>query len=314
MLEVSRICPAPGHGDDEVLAVAAALEHTSEHPIAAAIVSAAAGRGVPIAAATNIETLRGFGIRGEIDGRRALVGNAEAMRREGIAVDDAAKNLLLQNPAASAVLVSREMALVGVILLADRPRDDAKEAVAGLRMLGVQSIGMVTGDRAEAAEHIASQLGIDVVYADLRPEEKIARVQALALERPMLAMVGDGVNDAPALAAARIGIALGSGASDTALETADIVVLSPKLMRLVELIRLGRRTHHVLMQNVTLALAIKAATLLAAAAGAATMWMAVAADVGASLLVIGNGMRLMRGRSHDAALAVQEGRRRSTQV
>jgi Cd2+/Zn2+-exporting ATPase len=141
------------------------------------------------------------------------------------------------------------------------------------------------------ARDIASQVGIREVYADLLPEDKVACIKRLSAERPWLAMVGDGVNDAPALAASRLGVAMGSGASDTALETADVVVMTPKLARLPELVRLGRRTHRLLVQNIAFALSAKGFVLALAAAGYATLWMAVAADVGASLVVIANGMR-----------------------
>ena len=153
---------------------------------------------------------------------------------------------------------------------------------------------MLTGDGRGVADAVARAVGIDEVHAELLPEDKVARVKQISAAARCLAMVGDGVNDAPALAASRLGIALGSGASDTALETADAVVMTPDLGRLGELVDLGRRCHRILWENITVALTIKAAVLALAAAGWATLWMAVAADVGASLVVIFNGMRLAR--------------------
>jgi Cd2+/Zn2+-exporting ATPase len=195
---------------------------------------------------------------------------------------------------------------MGAIEMADEPRTGAAAAIAQWKRMGVHRTIMLTGDSQAVARRIAGQVGIDQLHAELLPEDKIAVVQHLAQDHPRLAMVGDGVNDAPALAAAPVGIALGSGASDTALETADVVVLAPHLERVGQLIQLGRRTRRLLWQNITLALAIKALVLLLAAGGLATMWMAVAADVGASILVISNGMRLVafapdRGASAAAA-------------
>jgi Cd2+/Zn2+-exporting ATPase len=160
----------------------------------------------------------------------------------------------------------------------------------------VSPIVIVTGDRESVARAVARHVGIDVVHAELLPDAKINVIRTLARSCPHLAMVGDGVNDAPALAAAPLGIALGAKASDTALETADVIVLSPHLKRVSQLLELGRRTRRLLRENIFLALSIKFAVLLLAGLGWATMWMAVAADVGASMLVIFNGMRLL----HDA--------------
>jgi Cd2+/Zn2+-exporting ATPase len=154
---------------------------------------------------------------------------------------------------------------------------------------------MLTGDSAGVANAVASEIGINQVYAELMPQDKIDQVRALA-GGGHLAMIGDGVNDAPALAAADIGIALGGQSSDTAMETADVVVMSPNLSKVADLIRLSRRCRSILKQNIGFALATKLAVMLLAAVGAATMWMAVASDVGASLLVIANGLRMIQRR------------------
>ena len=152
---------------------------------------------------------------------------------------------------------------------------------------------MLTGDSQSVAQCVAEELGIDQVLAELLPEDKVARVQSLAAQYRHMAMVGDGVNDAPALAAAHLGIALGSTASDTALETADVVVMTPRLSRVGELVRLGRRCKAILVQNITFALVVKITFLVLAASGLVGMAMAVAADVGATMLVVFNGMRLL---------------------
>jgi Cd2+/Zn2+-exporting ATPase len=162
-----------------------------------------------------------------------------------------------------------------------------------LSQLGVRRLVMLTGDQRPAAEQIAKELVLDECLAELLPEDKIAQVQRLAREEPQMAMVGDGVNDAPALAAAPIGIALGFTASDLALETADIALLNTHLPRLADLMRLSKWVRRVLIQNIVLAIGIKLLVLLLALCGLATMWMAVAADAGAGLLVIANGIRLL---------------------
>ncbi|HEV3006867.1 MAG TPA: HAD-IC family P-type ATPase, partial [Pirellulales bacterium] len=176
---------------------------------------------------------------------------------------------------------------------------DAAAALDELRRLRVRPIVLLSGDRKAVVRQIAKDLGLREFHGDLLPQEKVDQIKVLTVTHPRTAMVGDGVNDAPALAASWLGIAFGSQASDTALETADVVILSPRLTLLPQLIRLGRRTRAILAQNITLALGIKLAVLLAAVAGPeqlARLWLAVAADVGATLLVVANGMRLLRGR------------------
>jgi Cd2+/Zn2+-exporting ATPase len=182
---------------------------------------------------------------------------------------------------------------LGTIYLTDPPRPDAAESIRSMRAAGIKRVVVLTGDRQSVAERVGREVGADQMEAELLPDDKVDRVARLAQQFPHLAMVGDGVNDAPALAASRLGIALGSGASDLAIETADVIVLSPHLAKVAELFRLGRKVRRRLQENIALSLGIKALVLALAAAGIATLWIAVAADVGASLLVIANGMRLL---------------------
>jgi Cd2+/Zn2+-exporting ATPase len=241
--------------------------------------------------------LRGFGVRGTFQGQTLYVGaprlflDPQMPIRARTRADAAGVE---QSDSSTVALVGTSESIWGILRLADPPRPEAAGAVARLRELGVRRIAMLTGDGRGVADAMALALGIDDVHAELLPEDKVARVKQLSAAARCLAMVGDGVNDAPALAASHLGIALGSGASDTALETADVVVVTPDLGRLGELVGLGRRCRRVLRENVTIALVIKAVVLALAAAGWATLWMAVASDVGASLLVILNGMRLAR--------------------
>lgn len=291
--EVVGVEPAEGRSADDVLSIAASLELHSEHPLARASVEAAKIRGITPPATNDFAALRGFGVRGKLGGETFFVGSPRMFDAEDFAGVDFGNARTLQPDNASTVaLVATTDSFWGVIRLTDPPRADAAHCVAELKSLGLESLSMLSGDGESAVRQIARQVGVDRCYANLLPEEKVERVRAIAAETAPLAMVGDGVNDAPALAASDLGIALGVGASDTALETADVAIMTDDLGRIAELIRLGRRCRSIMGQNIALALSIKAIVLAAAAAGAATLWMAVVADVGASMIVIANGMRL----------------------
>ena len=306
--QVVAVEPAPGRTADEVLSAAAALEANSEHPLAGAIVDEARRRGLAIEPVGDFTAMRGFGVRGTICVKK---GGMETGREETVFVgnprmftDDSFDDIPCgaetieeeeQRQAAEGTtpaMVATADAFWGTIRLADRPRPEAADAVADLKSLGLESVSMLTGDSRAVAESIAQKVGVDRCYAELLPDEKVKQVGKIAAAASPMAMVGDGVNDAPAMAASQLGIALGAEASDTALETADVAIMTADLGRVPELLRLGRRTRRILGQNIFLALAIKALVLAAAAVGLATLWMAVVADVGASMLVIANGMRL----------------------
>jgi Cd2+/Zn2+-exporting ATPase len=281
----------------EVLRLASSLEVHSEHPLATAIVAAAKAEGIAPTAVDGFAALRGFGIEGQVAGRNVVCGNERLLERAGYPrgqIDPFMAQLSARYPTAVRVLVGADGALVGAISLADPPREDAAEVVSQLRASRIEQVTMLSGDSQPVAEFVAHSIGIDDARGGLLPEDKVKEVSRLAARYPRLAMVGDGVNDAPALAAARLGIAFGAGASDTALETADVVVMNDKLGRIAELLSLGRKTRQRLGENIAASLSIKAIVLLLAALGLATMWMAVAADVGASLLGIANGMRLLK--------------------
>ena len=294
---VERVEPFDGQTENEILALAASLESSSQHPLARAIVEHARDRGLSWPHPEGASAVEGFGVSGVVDGRLLFAGNQRMFEEQRLGGPEAAARFSRPLEAASAArtlawIGTRER-MLGRIELADQPRPDARTAIRELKALGIAPIIMLTGDRRAAAEHIARQLDIDQVEAELLPRDKVDQVARLMHHHPRLAMVGDGVNDSPVLAMSRLGVALGSGASDAAMETADVVIMSPHVARVVELVALGRRTRRLLHQNIALALAIKGATLILAVAGVASMWMAVAADVGASLLVIANGMRLL---------------------
>ena len=273
-----------------VLNYAAALERHSEHPLARAITTAAIQTGEEGVLADQFEPLRGYGIRGVIEGLEYIVASPRYCQTLGIEdpISDSA------DPSATRVFVVRETELLGAISLRDQPRQNASESIADWRRLGVEKIVLLTGDRSAVATHVANTLGLNDHHADLLPADKIAWIDDAAKHDSRLVMVGDGVNDAPALARAPIGIAFGESASDTVLETSDVVIMSPNLAKISSLIRTSRKTRTILLQNIVLAFGVKLVVLLLATAGQATMWMAVAADVGASLMVIGNGTRLLR--------------------
>jgi len=302
---VTGVIPTEGTSPDEVLRIAAALESHSEHPLGMAIVAAARAQGTRWSMASQFHALRGEGVEGTIDNRDYFVGSPRFFEQR-LRTRPPEELTRPRDGAATIVLVGTRdgvlgaISVLGAIHLADQARGDAAQAIAELRDLGIRKVVMLTGDSAPVAGRIAHELGIDEFHSDLLPEEKVERVKALSAVCSNLAMVGDGVNDAPALAASRVGIALGSQSSDTALETADMVVLSPHVRRVPQLIRLARRTRSILWQNIGLALGIKVAVFVPATLGLATMWMAVAADVGASLLVIANGMRLLSGGETDS--------------
>ena len=202
---------------------------------------------------------------------------------------------VLRNPVLQFLVVGA-LTLAVLVLVADRYAEDAAkdEAIAQLHALGVKSV-MLSGDNALTAATIARQAGIDDARGDLLPEDKSAAIEALKQRHGRIAMAGDGINDAPALAGSDLGIAMGGAGTDIAMEAADVVIMNDDLRRIPETLRLSRSTRAVLVQNIAIALGIKAAFLLLAVAGQATMWMAVFADMGASLIVVANGLRMLRG-------------------
>jgi Cd2+/Zn2+-exporting ATPase len=192
------------------------------------------------------------------------------------------------------VLVARDGTPVGIIAVADRPRETSRDALDLLRRQGIESLVMLTGDHAATARTIAAQVGVDEFRADLRPEDKVAAVADLKRRYGSVAMVGDGVNDAPALALADVGIAMGAAGSDVALETADVALMADELLKIPYALRLSRATLRNIRANLAISLVMKAAFVVAATAGVATLWMAILADTGATILVVANALRLLR--------------------
>ena len=281
------------HAHDDLLLLAAALDAHSDHPLARAIVAAAPpARRHP--AVRDIQALPGRGIKGEVEGRVLYLGNHRLIAELGLANADVDSHLqAVENAAQSAVLLASAERVLGVIALADQLRPGAREAIDELRRLGVAGV-MLSGDNELTAQRIGTALGIAEVHAELLPEDKLQQVRRLQAAHGAVGMLGDGINDAPALAQADIGFAMGAAGSDTAIETADVALMDDDLNKLPLFIRLSRATRRVLIENIAAALLIKAVFFVLALFGVATLWMAVFADVGASLLVVFNGLRLLR--------------------
>ena len=291
---VVEVIPLNDAAIDEILEIAAGLEARSEHPVGRAILARAVESGIALPASEEFQSIPGRGAEAVVDGKPALVGNHRLIEERGLC--DAAIHSKLDALAASgrtAVLVARQGRPMGIIALADRTRESAREAIEMLRRQGVQRVVMLTGDNHASAEALARDIGVDETHAELLPLDKVAVVKTLK-QHGTVVMVGDGVNDAPALAAADVGVAMGVAGTDAALETADIALMADELLKIPFTIRLGRATLANIQMNVTLSLGLKAVFLALAVVGSATLWMAVVADMGASLLVIANGMRLLR--------------------
>ena len=284
-----------GLSRERLLTLAASLERRSEHPVAGAIVDHAARLGVRTEGVDRFRALPGLGAEGMIAGAPAVAGNLRLFRERGLLTEAAAA---LSERAAregrTAVFVAVGGATLGGVVISDRPRPVARAVVDLLREQGLGRVVMVTGDNAGAARTVATAVGVDEVRAELLPQDKVDAVAELRRAYGSVAMVGDGVNDAPALAASDVGIAMGAAGSDAALETADIALMSDDLSKIPYAIRLGRATLRTIKANIALSLAVKAVFLALAITGHATLWMAIVADTGASLLVIANGLRLLR--------------------
>lgn len=292
---VVEVIPLNGAGSREILEVAAGLEARSEHPVGRAILARAVEYGVAWAECSEFQSIPGRGAEAIVRGQPALVGNHRLIEERGLCNAEIHSSLdALAASGRTAVLIARMGQPLGIIALSDQTREAARDTVEMLRHLSVERVVMLTGDNQAAADALARELGIDEVHAELLPHDKVAAVHALRKEYGTVAMVGDGVNDAPALAAADVGIAMGAAGTDAALETADIALMADELLKIPFALRLGRATLRNIHMNVTLSLALKAVFLALAVIGSATLWMAVVADMGASLLVIANGMRLLK--------------------
>jgi Cd2+/Zn2+-exporting ATPase len=292
---VVAVVPLAAEDATAVLRLAAAVEARSQHPIAAAIVARAEQEGLGPLAASGFKASHGLGAEAVINGSPVLVGNPRYLRERGVDLAPV-QQAIAENAEAgrTTAVVALGPRVIGLIVLADTPRGSARDVIDLLRAAGVSHTAVLTGDHRGAAEALAKSVGVEDVRAGLLPAEKVAAVRELRTRWGQVGMVGDGVNDAPALAAADVGIAMGAVGSDAALETADVALMGDELARLPFAIRLSRAVVRTVRINIALALGVKAVFLGMAIAGETSLWMAIVADTGMSLLVIANGLRLLR--------------------
>jgi Zn2+/Cd2+-exporting ATPase len=285
----------------DVLRIAAAIDDHSAHPLAKAVVAYAKEQKVAFDRAENYQNRSGRGAEGNLDGHSYFVGNHRFAHELGVCNEDIERRLaVIEGQGQSVVVVGHRPhdgckgEVLGIIAIGDTLRPDAKTAIAELHAAGITQIVMLSGDNQRAADFIARQVGIDEARGDLLPDDKVAAVKALREKHGVVAMVGDGVNDAPAMATANIGIAMGAAGTDAAIETADIALMQDDLVKIAETVRLGRRTMGIIRFNITFALGLKAVFLVLTLLGHASLWLAIMADTGATLLVVANALRLLR--------------------
>ena len=290
---VSSVSPADmSMSADELLALAAHAEDCSNHPISLSLRAAHSCPRCGTIPCENVREISGQGIRVELNGQVVLAGNRALMRAQNVSGFDET----VTAEAGTVVYLAVQGAYKGFIVISDEAKEDAKEAVAALKKLGIRKVVMLTGDTHAAAQKVAADLGVDAVFADLLPQDKVARLEELLAPGENVLFVGDGINDAPVLARADLGIAMGALGSDAAIEAADVVIMDDKPSRLATAIRIARRTVRVVWQNIIFALAVKAAIMLLGALGLTTLWTAVFGDVGVTILCVLNALRLLRAQ------------------
>ncbi len=316
--QVTHVRPFTGRSVEEMVSLAASVEVRSEHPLAQSLIRYAADQGIELKSSKDFRSFTGKGAVAEIEKKKVFVGNVKLFTGTlGVSISDQDRHFIedIQGQGASVVLLGIEaeyppkervhavtaypaIELLGLFGVSDQIREQSKSAVRSLEEEGFEHIYVLTGDHQGTAEAICRQLGENVKYrAELMPEDKAKIIKQFIEEHGHTAMVGDGVNDAPALAVASVGIAMGTAGTDTAIETADITLMSDDLNKLSYTVRLSRQTLRIIKQNIGFSLLVKAIFLLMIIPGWVTLWMAVSADVGASILVILNGMRLLRSQS-----------------
>ena len=286
---VQGVVTADDMTEDELVQLAALAECHSKHPISISIKDYY-GKEADASRLGDVEEIAGFGVKAVIDGNIYYVGNDKLMQQQGIVVPEV-------TPVGTVVYVAKEANYLGYLLIADEIKEDAPECIRGLKKNGVKKIVMLTGDRKEAASHVAGKLEIDEYHAELLPADKVEEVEKLFAAKNnsgKLIFVGDGINDAPVLARADIGIAMGGLGSDAAIEAADIVIMTDEPSKIVKAMDIASKTLRIVHQNIALALGIKFAVLVLAALGYASMWAAVFADVGVAFIAILNAMRAMK--------------------
>ena len=297
VFEVTRILPETV-SEEELLTIASLAESHSSHPIALSIRVACADRGILSPDPKRLSQLQeqsGLGIQALVDDLPVLVGSLKLLQQEGIAVPPAAK--ALANEPVTTVYIAVNGAFAGLLVISDRMKSTSREAMAELKELGIRSRVLLSGDQESTAQAIGHELGMDRVFAPLLPAEKVEKVEALLLERPAgsaLAFVGDGINDAPVLTRADIGIAMGGLGSDAAIEAADVVLMDDDPLSIPKAIRISRKCLRIVKENIWFALTVKLLCLVLSAFGLASMWLAIFADVGVMVLAVLNAIRTLK--------------------
>ncbi|MEQ8853562.1 heavy metal translocating P-type ATPase [Gimesia sp.] len=292
---VTKIVPLNGHTEAELLERAAALEAHSNHPLALAILEAATERNVTYQPADDYQIIQGKGATATLNGRNFWLGShryLEERKEETAEVHQQLEELSASGQ--TVVVVGNDTHVCGFIALADRVRDTSATVIRELHATGIEQLVMLTGDNQGTAQAVAREIGLDQVHAELLPAEKLTVIESLVNEYEHVAMVGDGVNDAPAMGRSSLGIAMGAAGSDVAIESADIALMTDDLTKIPWLIHHSRRTLKIIRQNIIFALSIKVLFVILMAVNHASLWAAIAADMGASLLVIFNGLRLLK--------------------
>ena len=287
--KVTKICPVEGGAEEALVEAAALAESWSKHPISLSI-KAAYGRDIDAARVTDVEELGGHGVTAKVDGRPVAAGNARLMEKLGLSVPDVPQT-------GTIVHVAIDGEYAGYLLIADVVKPHSAQAIKGLKQAGVRKTVMLTGDAEPVAKAVSAELGLDEYHAGLLPGDKVDQIEKLIAEkRPKenLAFVGDGINDAPVLSRADIGIAMGGLGSDAAIETADVVIQTDQPSRVATAIHAGRQTRRIVWQNISLAFGVKLLVLILGAGGIATLWEAVFADVGVALIAIVNAIRIQK--------------------
>ena len=293
--EVSEVISLNSLPEDKILSIAASVESASEHPVANAIIAETERREISYEKGENLHNHPGEGAHAVVDSKQIYVGNHKFFEKSGLCNDEIEHKLeLIENRGKTAVLVWDEKSAIGMIAVEDRIRPTARKVIERFSSFGIEKTYLLTGDNNRTAASIANQAGIKEFQGELMPEGKMEFINNLSNNGYVTMMIGDGVNDTPALAAADIGVAMGSAGSDQALETADVALMSDDLTKLPFAIALAKKSLRIVKANIAFAIGIKAVFMLMAPFGLATLWMAVGADMGASLIVIINGMRVLR--------------------
>ena len=297
---ITDIIPLNGISEAILLKIAASLEARSEHPLAAAIVKAAKERKMDFFAADDFSSFAGRGAQATVNGETVYIGNPRLFSELAVSTESIAVQVdRLQDEGKTVMLVGTGEKFFGMIAVADEVRADSAKTIADLKQAGIRHVIMLTGDNAATAKSIAAKVGSDEFRAELLPQDKVAAIEELLKNHGKVAMVGDGINDAPAMAMATVGIAMGGAGTDTALETADIVLMADDLSKLSFTMHVSRAAMSIIRQNITFSLAIKLIAVLAVFPGWLTLWLAIMADMGASILVTLNSLRLLQVKPRD---------------